>query len=115
MSNIPLQTETPVIVASNLKKNFNSFEAVKGIDFKIQAGECFGFLGPNGAGKTSTMKMIYCFSPMTEGSLKVMGKEVRHHATEIKKKMGVVPQDNSLDPDLSVLENLRVYANYFGI
>ncbi len=106
---------TPVIVASGLKKNFNSFEAVKGINFKIYPGECFGFLGPNGAGKTSTMRMIYCFSPVSGGLLRVLNHDVMQQPRKIKARLGVVPQEDNLDPDLTVFQNLRLYASYFDI
>ncbi len=105
----------PIITAEHLVKKFDQFTAVDRIRFSIQEGECFGFLGPNGAGKTSTMRMIYCFSPVTAGSLRVFDKDVRDHGSAIKRWMGVVPQDNSLDPDLTVLDNLTLYATYFDI
>ncbi|MFO1518435.1 MAG: ATP-binding cassette domain-containing protein [bacterium] len=104
-----------IIVARNLTKRFGDLVAVSRIDFEIAEGECFGFLGPNGAGKTSTMKMIYCFSPLTAGELRVMGYDALRQASLIKKSMGVVPQEDSLDPDLSVVENLAMYAHYFDI
>jgi lipooligosaccharide transport system ATP-binding protein len=88
---------------------------VAGIDFEVKSGECFGFLGPNGAGKSSTMRMIHAFSPLTEGTLEVLGLDVSRHARAIKRRLGVVPQEDSLDPDLTVHENLIVYARYFGI
>ena len=103
------------VSAINLTKDYNSLRAVDHIDFEISAGECFGFLGPNGAGKTTVMRMIYCFLPVTSGELKVLGLNVSEHPSEIKARMGVMPQDNNLDPDLSVFENLVVYARYFDI
>lgn len=103
------------VSAKNLTKDYNSLRAVDNIDFEIFYGECFGFLGPNGAGKTTVMRMIYCFLPVTSGELKVLGLDVAEHPSEIKSKTGVLPQDNNLDPDLSVLENLIVYARYFDI
>lgn len=105
----------PVIVAENLTKRFGSLTAVDRIRFSIQEGECFGFLGPNGAGKTSTMKMIYGFSPVTDGDLWVLDLSVKKHAVAIKRSMGVVPQEDSLDPDLSVIDNLLVYARYYDV
>lgn len=105
----------PAIVASDLRKSFNSFSAVKGIYFEIQRGECYGFLGPNGAGKTSTMRMIYCFSPLSGGSLQVLGMDVTKRPREIKARLGVVPQEDNLDPDLTVRQNLLLYATYFDI
>jgi len=105
----------PIVSAKNLTKRFGDFTAVDHVDFSIEDGECFGFLGPNGAGKTSTMKMIYCFSALSEGELRVMGCDVRREAVEIKRQLGVVPQEDSLDPDLSVIDNLVIYANYFSV
>lgn len=105
----------PVIAASDLRKSFNAFEAVRGINFQIARGECFGFLGPNGAGKTSTMRMIYCFSPVSAGRLTVLGRDVMREPGEIKAHLGVVSQEDNLDPDLSVLQNLLLYASYFDI
>lgn len=110
----PPQTH-PVIIARGLTKYFGAVRAVRGIDFAIHAGECFGFLGPNGAGKSSTIRMLYGFSPMTAGSLKIMGMDLRTAARKIKARIGVVPQDNNLDTDLTLLENLRVYARYFDL
>jgi lipooligosaccharide transport system ATP-binding protein len=104
-----------VVEACNLTKAYGSFIAVNGINFTVRRQECFGFLGPNGAGKTSTMKMIYCRTPVTEGSLLVLGMDVRREERRIKHRIGVVTQDNDLDPDLTVLQNLTVYASFFGL
>lgn len=104
-----------IIRARGLTKRFGDLVAVAGIDFDIQEGECFGFLGPNGAGKTSTIRMIYGASPVTAGEVLVNGKDVRRCPREIKAAVGVVPQENNLDPDLSVIQNLLVYARYFSI
>jgi len=104
-----------IVVAKGLVKEYNSFRAVNSIDFIIHRGECFSFLGPNGAGKTSVMRLIHCYMPPTEGLLHVFGLDVRRYASEIKARIGVMPQENNLDPDLSVIENLLVYARYFGI
>jgi lipooligosaccharide transport system ATP-binding protein len=106
---------TDVVAASNLTKAYGSFVAVKGIDFTVRRQECFGFLGPNGAGKTSTMKMIYCRTPITSGTLTVLGMDVRKHERQVKHRIGVVSQENDLDPDLTVLENLRIYATFFDL
>lgn len=106
---------TAVIEARNLVKRYGEFVAVDGIEFSVEHQECFGFLGPNGAGKTTTMKMIYCASPVTSGELRVAGMEVRTSARSIKAIIGVVPQEDNLDPDLNVLQNLLVYARYFDI
>ncbi|MEJ2079375.1 MAG: ABC transporter ATP-binding protein [Acidobacteriota bacterium] len=105
----------PAVSAGKLTKCFGSFTAVDAIDFAIRAGECFGFLGPNGAGKTSTMRMIYGFSPVTDGELNVLGYDVKTEIRSIKCRLGVIPQEDNLDPDLKVLQNLIVYARYFDI
>jgi lipooligosaccharide transport system ATP-binding protein len=101
-------------VARGLVKRYGTFEAVRGVDFEVAERECFGFLGPNGAGKTTTMRMIATTLPPTEGELRVLGMPVTE-GREIRRRMGVVPQENNLEEDLSVLENLVVYARYFGI
>jgi len=103
------------LVARDLKKSYNGFEAVKGVDFEVHPGECFGFLGPNGAGKTTTMKMIYGAVIPTEGELEVAGLDVRRHEREIKRRIGVVPQENNLDDYLKVRENLLVYGRYYDL
>jgi lipooligosaccharide transport system ATP-binding protein len=102
------------IVAQGLVKRYGTFDAVRGIDFEVAERECFGFLGPNGAGKTTTMRMIATTLPPSEGELTVLGMPVSR-GREIRRRMGVVPQENNLEEDLSVLENLVVYARYFGI
>lgn len=104
-----------VVTANKLTKNYNSLCAVDNIDFEILKGECFGFLGPNGAGKTTAMGIIHCFMPPTSGEVKVFGIDVTEDPSHIKSRIGVMPQDNNLDPDLTVLENLIVYARYFDI
>src|SRR3990167_4442539 len=104
-----------VVKASNLHKKCATFEAVKGIDFEITSGSCFGFLGPNGAGKTTTMAMIYCAVQITDGELFVLGLDAKKNPRKIKQNLGVSPQDENLDPDISVYENLLVYGGYFGI
>ena len=96
-------------------KRFDDLVAVDGVDFEIHPGECFGFLGPNGAGKTSTMKMIACVSLVTSGCLTVFGMDVGSHSTDIKARIGVVSQADSLDPDLSVIQNLMAHARYFDL
>ncbi len=103
------------LFARGLKKSYGSFEAVKGVDFEVHRGECFGFLGPNGAGKTTTMKMIYAAAVPTGGELKVAGLDVRSAEREVKRRIGVVPQENNLDEDLKVKENLLVYGRYFDL
>jgi lipooligosaccharide transport system ATP-binding protein len=102
------------VVARGLTKRFGDVEAVRGIDFDVAERECFGFLGPNGAGKTTTMKMIACVAPPSAGDLSVMGMPVSR-AREIKARLGVVPQENNLDEEVSVLANLLIYARYFDL
>ena len=104
-----------LIQAHNLTKKFDTLTAVDSINFDIYDSECFGFLGPNGAGKTTTMKMIYCISPISSGSLSIAGMDPVCQSTEIKSIIGVVPQEDNLDPELTVEENLQVFARYFGI
>jgi len=103
------------VEARNLTKMYGEFTAVDNIDFCIEEGECFGFLGPNGAGKTTTVKMIQCFSPISTGNLKVLGMDVRHEERKIKARLGVVPQEDNLDLELTVLQNLVIYASYFDL
>ena len=109
------RTQESTLVARGLKKSYANFEAVKGVDFEVYRGECFGFLGPNGAGKTTTMKMIYGAAVPTGGELRVTGLDVRHHEREVKRRIGVVPQENNLDEDLKVKENLLVFGRYFDL
>ncbi len=104
-----------IVSAKNLTKYYTSLHALDGIDFEIKEGECFGFLGPNGAGKTTAMSIIYCFVPPTSGDISVFGMDVTKHPGEIKARLGVMPQDDNLDFELSVLQNLIVYARYFNI
>ncbi len=103
------------IRARGLLKRFGELVAVDGIDFSVMEGECFGLLGPNGAGKTSTIRMITCVSPVTAGELTVDGMDVTKDGRRIKSVLGVVPQEENLDPDLTVWQNLAVYARYFDI
>ena len=104
-----------VITANNLVKKYDKFTAVDGISFDIKKGECFGFLGPNGAGKTTTIKMIHCVSPITSGTITVSGMQANVDNREIKAKTGIVPQENRLDSELTVYDNLLVFASYFDI
>jgi lipooligosaccharide transport system ATP-binding protein len=104
-----------IITAHKLIKDYDGFRAVDGIDFSIRQGECFGFLGPNGAGKTTVMRIISCFMPPTAGTVTVFGMDVAGQPSAIKSRIGVMPQDDNLDPDLSVTENLVVYGRYFDI
>jgi lipooligosaccharide transport system ATP-binding protein len=105
----------PLVVARGLTKRFGEFTAVDSVDFDVLPGRAFGFLGPNGAGKTSTMRMIACSSPVTSGELRVIGMDPRTQAREIKARLGVVPQIDNLDTELTVRENLEMYARYFDI
>ena len=104
-----------VIETSNLRKSFGSFVAVDGISFSVQPGECFGLLGPNGAGKTTTIRMLYGFTPRDSGSLRLFGSDCDGAWRELKGRIGVCQQDNNLDPDLTVRENLEVFAAYFNL
>jgi lipooligosaccharide transport system ATP-binding protein len=105
----------PLIYARGLVKRFGSFTAVDGIDFDLTRGEAFGFLGPNGAGKSSTMRMIGCVSPPTGGELSILGMDPVAQGREIRARLGVVPQEDTLDVELTVRENLLVYGRYFGL
>jgi lipooligosaccharide transport system ATP-binding protein len=104
-----------IINARGLLKRYGELVAVDGIDFSVGQGECFGLLGPNGAGKTSIIRMITCVSPLTAGELRVDGMDVMKDGRRIKAILGVVPQEETLDPDLTVWQNLSVYARYFDI
>lgn len=104
-----------IITARKLTKNYNSLKAVDEIDFIINKGECFGFLGPNGAGKTTVMRMLYCFLVPTSGKIKIFGLDATKHPSAIKSRIGVMPQDDNLDLELTVFENLIAYARYFDI
>jgi lipooligosaccharide transport system ATP-binding protein len=108
-------TDEVLVHARSLTKRFGGFTAVKSVDFDVRTGESFGFLGPNGAGKTSTMRMIACSSPITDGDLSVIGMDPRTQAPQIKARLGVVPQIDNLDAELTVRENLEMYARYFDI
>jgi lipooligosaccharide transport system ATP-binding protein len=105
----------PLVVARGLSKTYATEPVVDGIDFEVEQGECLGFLGPNGAGKTTTINMISCFVRVGGGSLEVFGHSVDHGQREIKRRLGVVTQENNLDPDLSVVGNLVVFGRYFGL
>ncbi len=104
-----------LVIARDLKKSFGELVAVDGIDFEVRRGEVFGFLGPNGAGKSSTMKMIGAVSPISAGSLQVLGMDPATDGPRIRARLGVVPQDNNLDEELTVYENLLIYGRYFGL
>jgi len=104
-----------LISAANLSKSFGKLVAVDGIEFAVARGEAFGFLGPNGAGKTSTMRMIACVSPVTSGSLTIFGLDPATHGAEIRARLGVVPQEDTLDLELTVRENLQMYGRFFDL
>jgi lipooligosaccharide transport system ATP-binding protein len=104
-----------ILQVDNLVKRYNGVSAVDSISFAVRAGECFGLLGPNGAGKTSAIRMIYGFAPPSSGSLRVFGLDVAVDWRRIRSRVGVCQQDNTLDPDLSVLQNLLIFAGYFQI
>jgi lipooligosaccharide transport system ATP-binding protein len=115
MTTTPSGPDGPLIHARQLTKRFGAFTAVDAIDFDVARGEAFGFLGPNGAGKTSTMRMIGCVSPVTDGLLRVLGMDPAVDAARIKAQLGVVPQQDSLDLELTVRENLIIYGRYFDL
>jgi lipooligosaccharide transport system ATP-binding protein len=103
----------PIIEAQEVFKRFGNFTAVNGVSFHVNPGECYGLLGPNGAGKTSLIRMTYGFSPLSLGELRVFGLDIGRDWREIRSRIGVCQQENTLDPDLSVEENLLVFAGYF--
>jgi lipooligosaccharide transport system ATP-binding protein len=104
-----------VVTARGLRKSFGDRPVVDGIDFDIPRGRCFGFLGPNGAGKTTTLRMILGLTPASGGELSVFGLPVSESASAIRARVGVVPQEDNLDPDFTVEENLRIYASFFRL
>jgi lipooligosaccharide transport system ATP-binding protein len=108
-------TGDPLVQARGLVKRFGTFTAVDGIDVEVHRGEAFGFLGPNGAGKSSTMRMIGCTSPVTAGTLRVLGLDPATDGRRIRARLGVVPQTDQLDNELTVEENLIIYGRYFDI
>jgi lipooligosaccharide transport system ATP-binding protein len=110
------ESATPSLIhARGLSKSFGSLVAVDAIDFDVAPGESFGFLGPNGAGKTSTMRMIGAVSPRTGGELRVLGMDPDANGPRIRARLGVVPQEDTLDTELTVFENLLIYGRYFDI
>jgi lipooligosaccharide transport system ATP-binding protein len=108
-------TDSPAVLARGLAKHFGRFPAVRGIEFTIAPRTCFGFLGPNGAGKTTTMRMISCTVPPTAGTLDVLGLSVTDSPRQIKARIGLVPQEDNLDEEISVLDNLMIHARYHGM
>jgi lipooligosaccharide transport system ATP-binding protein len=105
----------PYIHARGLTKRFGSFVAVDHIDFDVDRGEAFGFLGPNGAGKSSTMRMVGCVSPISDGTLRVLGMDPAADGPQIRARLGVVPQEDTLDMELTLRENLVIYGRYFDL
>ena len=104
-----------MIRARDLRKSFGDFEAVKGIDVEVRRGEAFGFLGPNGAGKSSTMRMVAAVSPISGGDLQILGMDPATDGPAIRARIGVCPQEDTLDTELTVRDNLFVYGRYFGL
>ncbi len=109
------QNAAPAVIARGLRKLYGAEAAVDGIALDIPSGQCFGLLGPNGAGKTTTLRMLLGASPPSGGTLEVLGHPIPQEAREMRARVGVVPQQDNLDPDFTVIENLRVYASYFGL
>jgi lipooligosaccharide transport system ATP-binding protein len=107
--------ELPLVHARGLVKRFGALTAVDGVDFDVQRGEAFGFLGPNGAGKTSTMRMVGCVSPPSDGTLSILGLDPVDNGADIRARLGVVPQQDTLDMELTVRENIVIYGRYFGL
>ncbi|MBA3781534.1 ABC transporter ATP-binding protein [Nocardioides sp. InS609-2] len=104
-----------MISARGLRKSFGDFEAVKGIDVEVRRGESFGFLGPNGAGKSSTMRMVAAVSPISGGELRILGMDPATDGPTIRGRLGVCPQEDTLDNELNVFDNLYIYGRYFGL
>ena len=115
ISDVGVSDAKPVIEATGLQKRYGDFEAVRGIDLRVEKGRCIGLLGPNGAGKTSTMRMIMGLTTVTSGELSLFGKPVNAIHRADRAKIGLVPQEDNLDPELSVRQNLEVYGRYFKL
>ena len=114
--NDEMNTENKIVIrARKLSKSFGGKEVVCGIDFTVEKGKCFGFLGPNGAGKTTTLHMIEGISPISSGELSVFDYVLPDNGRKIRSRLGIVPQEDNLDPDFTVIENLRMYGVYFGV
>ncbi len=111
----PSQPREPVIRVRSLAKRYGPLVAVDRIDLAVEPGECLGLLGPNGAGKTTTVRMIYGHTPPSSGAIEIFGLDLARHLRRIKREIGVVSQEDNLDPDFTVLQNLLVYGRYFGI
>ena len=107
--------QTPIVTIKSLCKSYGQQSVVKSIDLAVERGECFGLLGPNGAGKTTTLRMLLGMTPPDSGQLTVLGESIPQYAQQMRKRIGVVPQMDNLDPDFTVIENLTTYASYFGL
>ncbi len=110
-----LKNSEELIIARGLTKKFGDFTAVDGIDFSVYKGESFGLLGPNGAGKSTTMRIIGATSQRTSGEISILGKDPEKFGPQIRAHLGVIPQKDNLDEQLSVTENLYIYGRYFGL
>ena len=115
MGQVSALASEPLVLARGLTKRFGTSTAVDAIDFEVAPGESFGFLGPNGAGKTTTMRMVGCVSPVTDGTLRVLGLDPAIDGPRIRNRLGVVPQQDALDMELTVEENLLIYGRYFDL
>ncbi len=115
MGQVSALSSEPLVLARGLTKRFGTSTAVDAIDFEVAPGESFGFLGPNGAGKTTTMRMVGCVSPVTDGTLRVLGLDPATDGPRIRARLGVVPQQDALDMELTVEENLIIYGRYFDL
>jgi lipooligosaccharide transport system ATP-binding protein len=112
---MPSRSDTPAIVARDLRKRYGDLEAVRGVSFEVARGEIVGFLGPNGAGKTTTVRMLSCFLPPSSGTARIHDVDVCERPRDVKRMIGVCPQEDNLDPDFHVVKNLLVYGRYFGL
>lgn len=112
---MPSPSDKPAIVARDLRKRYGDLEAVRGVSFEVARGEIVGFLGPNGAGKTTTVRMLSCFLPPSSGTACIHGVDVCERPRDVKRMIGVCPQEDNLDPDFHVVKNLLVYGRYFGL
>lgn len=112
---MPSSSDKPAIVARDLRKRYGDLEAVRGVSFEVARGEIVGFLGPNGAGKTTTVRMLCCFLPPSSGTASIHGVDVCERPRDVKRMIGVCPQEDNLDPDFHVVKNLLVYGRYFGL
>src|SRR5690349_10307357 len=112
---MPSPSDKPAIVARDLRKRYGDLEAVRGVSFTVARGEIVGFLGPNGAGKTTTVRMLSCFLPPSSGTASIHDVDVCERPRDVKRMIGVCPQEDNLDPDFHVVKNLLVYGRYFGL